>query len=72
MKDFLVGFYKQAIMMKGERADKTTGLKPHSMVSSKGRFTPNPLPSVDKDIPVSKTLDPTIHYQKIPYVRRKV
>ena len=67
---FWNGFYKRAAeMLKGMRSDKSVGLKPQSMVSSKGGVTPPALPAADK-IGTSNNMKPLIKQKAIPMIRK--
>ena len=49
VNSFWLGFQKRAnLMAKGQRADTSVGARPRSMVSSKGSFKPQPLPTAKK------------------------
>jgi hypothetical protein len=68
--NFWAGFQKQSAMLKGIRSDKSVGTKPRTMIASKGKVNPNPLPSADQQATVAQNLKPKIKLESIPKIKK--
>ena len=68
--NFWSGFLKGAALIKGERADKPEGVRPRTLIASKGRVDPEPLPSADNNATVHQHLKAELKLKTIPRIRR--